>query len=170
MTPWQIILCIAINAVWVIPFSLEIIIYPIRDHIRETKELKNDPNRHRMRIQCITCKYCKSETLWSGRYPNGFPHRHPVYCRLLKRPIRGGKTAICMMKRPPEAFFADQHPQIYPVGDVYISAYGDCYHSTPYCPSIKKSQHIHKTRLFLDERRPCPKCWIANGDELHPKQ
>lgn len=166
MEPWHIILCVIINAMWLVPFCFEFVVLPIKDHLQNRK----NPNYGRRRIKCVTCLHSKNETSWDSRYGCGFPHRYPVYCRLLRRPIRKGRNATCIMKNPPEEFFADQHQPTYPVGDVYISAYGDCYHSTPYCPSIKKSQHILKTSFHLDERRPCPKCWVEHGNELHPKQ
>lgn len=165
MEAWQIFLCVVINAVWLVPFLLELVVLPIRDYLQSRKS----PNYGRPKIKCVTCPHSKNETLWDGRYPNGFPHRHPVYCRLLKRHIRGGKTATCMMKDPPESFYADQHQDRYPVGKIYFSAYGDCYHSTPHCPSIKKSTHICNSTLGLGDRRPCPKCWVSHGDDLYPK-
>ena len=125
----------------------------------------------RPKINCVTCKYCKNETLWSGIYPNGYPNRHPVYCRLQRKKISGGKSARCSLKNPPEEFYEDSNHALYPQEGTtfFFSAYGDCYHSTPHCQSIKGSYHIRRT-IFCSDRRPCPKCWEEKDGQLIPRK
>lgn len=125
----------------------------------------------RQRIRCVTCKYCRNETLFSGRYPNGHPNRHPTYCRLQRKWLHGDEKLVCSLKNPPEELYADTNGDYYPENfdSVYYSAYGDTYHSTLQCPAAKKSIHMYKFHIPPDDRRPCSKCWVIKDGYLVPK-
>lgn len=127
-------------------------------------------HEQRPKIKCVTCRYCRNETLWSGRYPNGYPNRQPTYCRLQRKGLSGPSSMRCSIKNPPEEFYEDTNKTYFPEHDtnVYFSAYGDCYHSTLNCSSIKNSVHMYK--LYPLDRRPCPKCWIVKDNHLIPKE
>lgn len=125
----------------------------------------------RLRIKCVTCKYCRNKTMYSGRYPNGFPERRPNYCRLQRKWLSGGPSLRCSLKNPSEEFYEDANETYYPKDkiDVYFSAYGDCYHSTLRCPAVKNSRSMRQSPICPWDRRPCPKCWVIKDGHLIPK-
>ena len=170
---WEVLLCVLINAIWMYFFITEIIIIPIIENFKYNKKRKkwDKENPNLQRIKCKNCKYAKKETLWSGRYPHGIPTRHAVYCSLTKRKI-AGNTSRCIISEPPTNYFYESKNKIAPIpslnAEVYYSAYGNCYHSTPYCRSVKNSQHLYSNRMCLTDRYPCPKCWVEKDGVLYP--
>lgn len=175
MTWWQILLAIVFTVPWLYLFIMEIIIEPILQHFKYEKDYKNwnDQNPNLQRIKCKNCKYAKRETLWAGRYPHGIPTRKVVYCSLTRRKINGNYNR-CIISEPPSEYFCETKgkSEAYPQSDVqvYYSAYGNSYHSTPYCRSIKNSQHLYSGRMCLTDRYPCSKCWEEKDGILYPKK
>lgn len=175
MKPWEIILGIFFTALWFIPFLIEIIILPFLDHLKYLKKFFNWNKEHPdlQRIQCKNCKYHISKTFYEGRYPHGTPERYVVYCKLFKRKIDGihYKNIRCRIAEPTEYFCEPINTdEPLPKSEVvYYSAYGDCFHSTPNCPTIKGSKHLYKN-IFCNGRRPCPKCWIEKNGTLYPRK
>jgi hypothetical protein len=175
MNWWQILLCVLLSAIWIYFFIYEVIITPIIEKNKYNKNFKNwdRENPDLQRIKCKNCKYAIRETLWSGRYPNGIPTRHIVYCTLIKRKIRG--TSIrCIIATPQSEYFYEpkNKKEPYPCENskIYYSAYGDCFHSTTKCSSIKKSKNIYEGFSALRDRYPCPKCWEEKNGVLYPKK
>lgn len=164
---WQVLLCIAINALWVVPLVKEVVIFGIRERINYEKQYSEWNKRHpdHIRIKCADCQYVKKETYYSGRYPHSTPNRVPVYCKRIKRGV-SENTRCVIAEPPPECYQRKDAQAAYPEGHgkIYYSSYGDCYHSTPTCSSIRNSSHICISDWVPDDRRPCPKCWVeANG-------
>lgn len=174
MKTWQIILVVLLNLAWIIPVSLEALILPLISHCRYLRKYKNWSKSHPdlERIYCRNCKHCISETFFSGRYPNGFPERHPTYCKLMKRKLNLNKNTHCMIAEPPKGFFKSKDEEFpLPASDekIYLSAYGSHYHSSRNCPSIKGSDKIYCSFMGTFDRSPCPKCWIEQDGKLIPK-
>ena len=124
--------------------------------------------------KCKNCKYAKRETLWSGRYPHGIPTRHIVYCTLARRKINGGFNMRCIIAAPQLEYLYEPKGKIeaFPCKDsqIYYSAYGDCFHSTLHCRSIKNSKNMYNDFSALIDRYPCPRCWIEKEGVLYPKK
>lgn len=170
---WEFLLMLA----FVIPlfylFFVNVILYPILDNRRYRKKYKlwDEEHPNLQRILCKTCKFSINETYFEGRYPYGFPRRCQKYCTLTKRNINAHNQR-CILAEPPE-YFCEPKNKIdpYPSSDaeVYYSAYGNCYHSTRNCRSIKNSRKIYTGKYYLDDRYPCPKCWNEIDGILYPK-
>ena len=167
---------VLISLIFIIPlvylFVSEIIVSSIKDKQEYKRKVKqwNIEHPNLTRIKCMDCKYCKKETLFSGRYPNGYPHRVPVYCSYLRINVR--RDSSCAVAEPTEELYQrKEEKHAYPSLDtkVYFSAYGDCYHSSENCPSIKGSQHLYHWTGSAFDRRPCPKCWKEKNGVLYPK-
>ena len=174
MNWWQILLTVIINLIWIIPFVIVVIIEPIKENKEYRKKYNNWNETHPslQRRLCKTCKYSKSETYFDGRYPNGFPHRNVTYCTLTRKRITGN-SCRCIIAEPTDYFCESKNKKVhFPKSDVeiYYSAYGNCYHSTPNCKAIKNSRHIYTSNIYLSERYPCPKCWIEKDGVLYPKK
>lgn len=175
MNWWQILLCILLNAIWVCPFAYEVIYIPIVEHCKYNKKFNkwNQEHPNLQRIRCKNCKYAKRETLWSGRYPNGTPTRHIVYCSFLGKKI-SGNSMRCIIAAPQSEYFYEpknkKESRPCESSKIYYSAYGDCYHSTVKCRSIKNSKHIYEGFLALSDRYHCPKCWVEKDGVLYPKK
>ena len=175
MTWRQILLAIVFAFPWLYFFFKEVILEPfiqnLKYHKNYTKWNKEHPDLQR--IKCKTCKFAKKETSWVGRYPHGTPVRNVVYCSFTRRKINGNHRR-CIISEPPSEYFYEikNKPELYPQKDIkiYYSSYGNCYHSTPYCPSIKHSQHLYHGRMCLTDRFPCPKCWEEKYGVLYPKK
>ncbi len=167
---YETLMAIGFNAIWFIPFLIEVIIIPFKEHKAYEKRriAWDNANPNKYRKQCIKCKYCIFETHWSGRYPNGTPERYPTYCRLIKRRIKN-KNERCLIAEPTPELQESLEDALFAQGDVYSSAYGNCYHSTPYCKNIKKSNHIYKNLSDSRNLRCCPLCWKIENNELVPK-
>ena len=169
---WQILIAIIfISPIVVILFGG--IICSIQENHNNLKKRKDWDLKHPnlTRIKCSNCKNCKKETNWAGRYPHGFPQRVAVYCKLLK--IGVGDSSICQLAEPPMELCEPKntiHSYPHDGTETYFSAYGDCYHSSTQCPSIKSSQHLHHKIGSPYDRRPCPKCWIEKDGVLYPKK
>ena len=173
---WQIILCALTTIPFAIMFVIGVIIEPIKDNKEYRKKYNkwNETHPNLQRRLCKTCKYSKSETVFDGlyRYPNRFPHRMVSYCTLLHREIGGKTNCRCIIAEPTDYFCEpkDKEEPFPKSGvEVYYSAYGNCYHSTPNCRSIKNSRHIYTSKIHISERYPCPKCWIEKDGVLYPK-
>ena len=175
MTWWQILLAIIFTVPWLYLFFVEVILDPLIQNKKYLQKSLKWDNEHPnlQRIKCKKCKYAIRETLWSGRYPNGIPHRMPTYCTLTKRKI-SNNTMRCVIAEPPSEYFYEPKGKTepYPKSDtkIYYSAYGNCYHSTPHCRSIKNSNNIYTNRIFISERYPCPKCWVEIDGILYPNK
>lgn len=169
---YQILLAISINALWIIPLVLDVIIYPLKESIEYNRIFYKWNSEHPdlLRKRCMDCKYCKKETNYIGRYPHGYPERYPVYCRLLKRRV-SSSSQRCQLAEPTSEFI-EAHEEKYPAKDtvVYFSAYGDSYHSTPLCSSLKQSVHIRKSVHTPTDRKPCSKCWVDKNNTLYPRK
>ena len=171
MELWDILLTVVINVPWLLCLIVGVIIYPIVEQRKYKNKYKkwNQDNPDLTRMKCKNCKYCRSETYWWGRYPNGIPKRVPEYCSLLKRRI--GENSSCMLAEPPKDMLVSKtKPEKEPIAGmkVYYSAYGNCYHSSDNCPSIRNAHNIYCSNLSRD-RRPCPKCWKEINGVLYPK-
>ncbi|MDD2498662.1 MAG: hypothetical protein PHY90_11125 [Desulfitobacteriaceae bacterium] len=102
MTHLKIFLCIAINALWVIPFVLELIIHPIQDSFRSYKKNKEwkKENGYHLKKLCIHCSYCK----WYyyhpfykyGSYGNVCVSKMPSYCRKFRTPLKPDLSLRCI--------------------------------------------------------------------------
>lgn len=157
---------------WLYALVVEIGFKTLKEkHEYDKKVVKwNESNPDLMRLKCKDCKYCISDTHYLGRYPNGYPKRVPQYCQLLKRGINSNSS--CMLAEPPEGFYVEKtKEEAFPRADVkvYFSAYGNCYHSSPNCPSVRNSQNLRCTTTRPFDRRPCPKCWEERNGILCPK-
>lgn len=174
MTWWQILLAIVFTVPWIYLFIMGLILQPISQNSQYKKDyIKwNEAHPNLQRRKCKNCKYAKKETLWSGRYPNGTPTRHIIYCSYTRRKISGNHSC-CIIPNPPSEYFYEpkDKKELYPNSDtpIYYSAYGNCYHSTPNCRSIKNSIHLYQSRICLADRYPCPKCWTEKDGYLTPK-
>lgn len=176
MNWWQILLCVLLNVAWISFFIYEVILIPIVEHFKYNKKIKkwDEENPNLQKIKCKNCKYAKRETLWSGRYPNGTPTRRIVYCSLVGRKINDSGNMRCMVASPQSEYLyepkgkSDAHPC--QNSEIYYSAYGDCFHSTPHCSSIKNSKNLYKGILALSDRYPCPKCWVEKEGVLYPRK
>lgn len=175
MTWWQILLTIIFTVPWFYLFFIEVVLEPIKQNKNYRQKSAKWDNEHPelQRRKCKACKYAISETYWVGcRYPNGIPRRQQVYCTLTKRKL-DNNTARCIIAEPPTDYFNEPKDKIEPRPEfdteIYYSAYGNCYHSTPHCRSIKNSQNIYTNRIYINDRYPCPKCWIEKDGYLLPK-
>ena len=175
MTWWPILLAIVFTVPWLYLFFVEVILDPLTQNKKyRQKSIKWD-NEHPnlQRRKCKSCKYAISETYWVGRYPNGLPRRIQVYCTLIRKEI-GGQNLQCIIPEPPSEYFYEPKGKIEPYPEsnteIYYSAYGNCYHSTPHCRSIKNSRNIYTNKFSLKDRYPCPKCWIEKDGVLYPKK
>ncbi len=170
---WQILLCVIFNGVWVSAFVSEIIVLPIINNRKYKEKRKQWDEAHPdlTRIRCKDCKYCKSETYYQTHYPA----RRPVYCRFLGRKIKS--SFFCLMAEPTEGFYiSKEKADIKPIEDaeVYFSPYGDCYHSSLCCPTIRSAYRYRGPRdpgswRAVSDRRPCRKCWAEKDGVLYPK-
>lgn len=172
---WQILLAVLFTAAWFIPFLIEVIITPIKDNIAYNKKFQSWSKAHPdlQRIQCKTCKYAKKETIYSGRYPNGYPKRYVSYCALIHKRLDGINfpEMRCQLAEPPEYFYESKNEEkAYPAqhNAVFFSPYSDRYHSTPHCRSLKKSPKIY-SGIIRSDRYPCSLCWIKKDGKLYPK-
>lgn len=176
MSGLEILLAILSTVPLTYLFIKEVIVHPIiksrqyqKDCIKWNKEHPNLKRR-----KCKSCKYAISETYWDGlyRYPNKIPRRRQIYCSLTKQKLNK-YNLYCLVAKPPSEYFYEpkDKKELYPNQDIpiYYSAYGSCYHSTPYCRSIKNSQNIYTDRIYISDRYHCPKCWQEKDGVLHPK-
>ena len=175
MTWWQILLAIVFTVPWLFVFVHFVILEPFFQNRKYNKDYKkwNDEHPNLQRIKCKNCKYAEKETLWQGRYPHGTPTRNIVYCSFTRQKINGNNSH-CIISEPPSEYFYEPKGKVElrPQHDtkIYYSAYGNCYHSTPFCRSIKSSQHLYTGRLGLIDRYHCPKCWEEKEGYLIPKK
>lgn len=154
-------------------FVKEIVIHPLIENNKYKQKRKrwDIENPDKKRKLCKDCKYSVSETMFAGKYPNGIPMRAFSHCKLTKRSLKGNRATLrCMLAVPTEELIAENEALL-PSSDsnVFFSAYGDTYHSTSKCPSIKNSTHIYNNRLGTLDRRYCPKCWVTKNGKLYPK-
>lgn len=49
--------------------------------------------------------------------------------------------------------------QLHSYGMVYWTTSGECYHSTPNCPTLKRSKNIQSGSIAGSSRRPCKVCY-----------
>jgi hypothetical protein len=170
---WEILLAMVFTVPWLFLLVKELIIDTIIDS-RKYKEKYNQwniDNPDLVRIKCKDCKYCRSRTNYIGRYPNGIPERIPEYCICLKRNIKSNSS--CLMAEPiPECYQKREKAHIVPSSNavVYFSSYGNCYHSSPQCSSIRNAQKIYRSSIGTLGRRYCPKCWEEKEGILYPKK
>ncbi len=169
---WQILLAVVFTVPLLFLFIMGVVIGPIIDNYEHKKKVKqwNEAHPNLMRIRCKDCKYCKCETYYQGRYPNGYPQRRPTYCSYLRRNI--DQNSSCMIAEPTAEFYRSKDKiDIRPSNNtkVYFSAYGNCYHSSLNCPSMRGSQHRYGSVIGVLDRRPCPKCWEERDGVLYPK-
>ena len=170
---WQIMLCVLTMLPFVIMFVIGVIIEPIQEN-RAYKKKYNQWNKTHPELQrrlCKTCKYSISETHFEGRYPHGIPHRQVCYCTYFHRGI-SDRQKRCIAAEPTEYFYERidaKEPQPKDGTNIYYSAYGNCYHSSPNCRMIKTSRNIYTGSTFISERYPCPKCWKEEDGKLIPK-
>ena len=123
-----------------------------------------------IRPKCEECKYCRKETMWAGRYPNGYPQRVPSYCNYLKRKI--GPDYSCQLAEPPEKLCKHKDAvSPFPSSDTetFFSVYGDYYHSSGNCPYLKSAKRVYYRTGAPADRRPCPMCWTEINGVLYPK-
>ncbi len=174
MTWWQILLAIVFTVPWIYLFVMEVILQPLAQNSQYKKDyLKwNEEHPDLQRRKCKNCKYAISETYFEGRYPHGIPRRRQTYCTLTKRKL-GEYNKYCIISVPPNEYFFEpkDKKELYPNSNtpIYYSAYGNCYHSTPHCRSIKKSRNIYTNRIYINDRYPCPKCWTEKDGYLYQK-
>ena len=174
MTWWQILLAIVFTVPWIYLFIMGVILQPLSQNSQYKKEyIKwNKEHPELLRRKCKTCKFAISETYYVGRYPNGIPRRRQTYCTLTKRKLNDYNT-FCIIAEPPSEYFYEpkDKKEPYPNSDtpIYYSAYGNCYHSTPHCHSIKSSRNIYTNRIYINDRYPCQKCWDEKNGVLYPK-
>lgn len=172
--PIGIILAISINALWVIPLILEVFVYPTKENIEYKRKFKKWNSEHPdlIRKRCVDCKYCKKETNYLGKYHHGYPERYPVYCRFLSIRLPSAYQDQRCRLAEPTLEFIETNEKKYPEKNtsVYFSAYGDSYHSSPMCSSIKNSKHIIESACTPLDRHPCSKCWINKNNTLYPKK
>lgn len=59
---WEIVLCIVINAIWVVPMIIALVIEPLIDYTNRCKANKAWVQKHgrKLKLLCLDCKYCKS--------------------------------------------------------------------------------------------------------------
>lgn len=148
------------------------IISTIKQNREYQKKYKNWNNEHPalQRRLCKTCKYSIKETYYIGKYRHSLPTRKPEYCTLLKRKI-DREESRCLLAEPQEYFYEPKgKKELFPKSGtaIYYSAYGNCYHSTPHCRSIKNSRNVYKSCFALG-RYPCPKCWKEENGNLVAK-
>ena len=172
MEIWYIILAIVLNAIWIIPFIMEIIIYPLKNRMKYDKKFKKWDSEHPdlLRRRCMDCKYCKKATSYFGRYPHGKPFRYPDYCRLLHIRLSSSHSQRCKIAEPTEEFI-ETGKKYFPEKNVtvYFSEFGDLYHSSPSCLYIKKSKHVIKSRVVPWDKNPCSRCWVESENTIYPK-
>ena len=150
----------------------EIIICSIKENIKYKKKFNkwNEDHPELQRRLCKTCKYSIKETNYIGRYRNSIPIRKLEYCTLIKKKINI-EGSRCMLAEPPKYFFEPKNKkELYTKfgTEIYFSAYGNCFHSTKNCRSIKNSRNVYKSILPFG-RYPCPKCWKEEDGYLVPK-
>ena len=156
-------------------FFVEIILDTAKQNKRYRQKSAKWDNEHPnlKRRKCKSCKFAVNETYWCGKYPNGIPRRKQVYCTLTKKKI-SGQDLQCIIAKPPSEYFYEPKDKVeaYPQSEteIYYSAYGNCYHSSPYCRTIKNSQNIYTNRIYIKDRYPCPKCWVEKDGTLYPKK
>lgn len=176
MTWWQILLALIFTVPWLI-LTFRATIWEYISEQKKYKKKYNDWNISHPNMQrrlCKTCKYAISETYWEGlhRYPNEFPRRRPTYCTLTKRAL-GTRDHRCIIAEPTAYFYEPKntiYPEPIPNAKIYYSAYGNCYHSKRDCYSIKNSTNIYIGNEYLNDRYPCPKCWVEKDGVLYPKK
>lgn len=127
---------------------------------------KEHPDKRRK--LCMKCKHRRLDTRWQGRYPNGIPERYPTYCRKLNRTI-SGINARCLLADPPDECLESTEDILYPSADTYVSAHGNCFHSTPSFRTVRNSQKIYKNHLYATRLRACPNCWKVDDGKLIPR-
>ena len=113
---WEILLCIIINAIWVIPISFELIssiidAYKCKKKIQEANKQYNKVYGKRLRKLCVNCSYC----IWKYYHPFSSYGKNywsmlsktPYYCNKLKKQLKSDVSLRCISEMNSDAMFED---------------------------------------------------------------
>ena len=114
---WKILLCIIINAIWIVPILIELIsstvdCYKQKKKIREDNKEFNKIYGKRLRKLCINCSYCR----WKYYHPFSSYGNHywdmvskiPCYCIKFKKQLKKDSSLRCISKLNSRAMFENE--------------------------------------------------------------
>lgn len=114
MEQWYPLLCIAINALWIIPISLEMISSMVDSH-KHKKKIREDNKEYdrihgkKLRKLCINCSYCRWKYYHPfssrGKYYWAMVSKIPCYCKKFKKQLKNDSSLRCISELNSDAMF-----------------------------------------------------------------
>ncbi len=117
MNNLEIFLCIIFNSLWIIPFILEIIIYPFIENLKR-KNIVNRLNKeyskthgYKLKLLCTDCKHC----IWRyhhpfSKYGNNYwlaVSKIPYYCKKFNKHLKHDGQLRCIAKLSKDAMYEE---------------------------------------------------------------
>lgn len=103
MSPLVLILCVAINALWILPVILELFIFPFMDYRKRNQKEKELLKIEGPRLNCINCDYCKRK-LYKPFYNSYHGAQYvPSWCRKFQIKLPWDTSCRCKAYLPEQA-------------------------------------------------------------------
>lgn len=101
--PWEIVLCIIFNAIWIIPFLLLVVISPFAEKRERSKKEQEYLKQYGPRMLCMDCKFCKTRLHRPFYNSNMMATYHPSYCSKFRIELKWDINLRCQARRPEDA-------------------------------------------------------------------
>lgn len=123
----EFLLCIIVNAIWIVPISLELILSIVNDYRYKKKVRKANKeyikiHGRRLRKLCINCSYCRCKYYHPfssyGKNYWTMASKIPCYCRKFNKQLKNDSFLRCISELNSEAMFEQDRgrfcvPQIF---------------------------------------------------------
>lgn len=173
---WEVVLCIIINAIWILPISIELILslvdeYKLHRDVVKANKRYNEIHGRKKRKLCIKCPYCKWKYYHPfssrGNYYWAAVLKTPIYCRKFNIKLKHDFNLVCVSKWNSEAMYenepCDCANSLSPINNsykeckYYRTPTGLKYHLDPICGGKNSFVTTDVSGLF-----PCSKCVKQN--------